>query len=250
LAGGALSVTLGRMLRHPTNAARRRVAAHACPGCRRLWALSGSRIPSGSWVIACKYCGWHAIRGGHRPASSSAAHSRASTDAGHPWWHGVLFYDEDDQLVRALEDYLVAAWEKGGVGLVIATPEHRAALRERLAAHGLLDSLGQGRFVELDAASTLEQFMGDDGVPDPERFASTVGSLVRDHAAEGSLQGFGEMVDLLWAAGNGVGALELEELWSQLQDEIPFSLLCAYAERHVDDDDRDQIARVHDHVGA
>ncbi|WP_186816413.1 MEDS domain-containing protein [Cellulomonas aerilata] len=238
------------MLRTPTNAARRRVAAHACPCCRRLWALSGSRIPSGSWVIACKFCGWHAIRGGPRRPAPGTGGASSRADAGTDWSHRVLFHAGDDHLMGAVEDYLVAGWEAGGVGLVIATPQHRTALRDRLAAHGVLDSLGQGRYVELDAAATLEQFMGDDGVPDPERFATTVGSLVRDHAADRTLRGFGEMVDLLWAGGNAVGALELERLWSGLQDEVPFALLCAYAESHVDEDDRVEIARVHDHVTA
>jgi hypothetical protein len=207
-------------------------------------------MPSGSWVIACKFCGWHAVRGGRRADGRAVPGPRAGTPAGGSWSHGVYFYAEDHQLIAVLEHYLVAGWEAGGLGLVIATPEHRAALRERLAARGMIESLGQGRFIELDAAMTLEQFMGDDGAPDAARFADTVGSLVRDHAADGALRGLGEMVDVLWAAGNAVGALELEQLWSDLQDEVPFSLLCAYAEAHVDDDDRAEISQAHDHVSA
>src|SRR3712207_2231099 len=107
------------MLRRPTTATRRRVAAHACPCCRRLWALSGSRVPSGSWVIACKYCGWHAIRGAHRAERSPGTRPLSGGSSGHQW-HGVLFYADDDQLVDALEDHLVTGWAAGGVGLVIA----------------------------------------------------------------------------------------------------------------------------------
>jgi MEDS: MEthanogen/methylotroph, DcmR Sensory domain len=205
-------------------------------------------MPSGSWVIACKHCGWHAVRGGpHADRGTAPARRTRATHEG-TWSHGVLLYAEDRQLIDVLERYLVTGWDAGGLGLVIATPQHRAALRERLAARGVLESLGEGRFVELDAAATLEQFLGDDGLPDAERFAETVGSLVRGHAADGTLRGFGEMVDLLWAAGNVVGALALERLWTGLQDEVPFSLLCAYAEAHVDDHDRAEIARVHDDV--
>jgi hypothetical protein len=207
-------------------------------------------MPSGSWVIACKHCGWHAVRGGHRADRATLPERRAvAADAG-TWSHGVFFYADDEQLVAVLERHLMTGWDAGAVGLVIATPRHRAALRVRLAARGLLDGLGSGRFIELDAAATLEQFMDDDGAPDADRFARTVGALVREHAADGDLRGFGEMVDVLWAAGNGVGAIELERLWSDLQDEVPFSLLCAYAEAHVDDDDRAEIGRAHDHVTA
>lgn len=255
------------MLRRPTTVTRRRVAAHACPECRRLWALSGSRIPSGAWVIACKFCGWHDVRGGARTTTSAAEGSEhragsatgtgTGTGTGAPTpaptdarSHDVVFHAADDELVASMAQYLAEGWAAGGIGLVIATPEHRAALRRRLVADGLGESLGGGRYIELDAARTLEQLVDDDGAPDPERFDRTVGSLVRDHAADAPLRGFGEMVDLLWAAGDAVGALELEELWTGLQGRVPFTLLCAYAGAHVGPADRGTIGRAHDHVTA
>ena len=42
------------------------------------------------------------------------------------------------------------------------------------------------------------------------------------------MRAFGEMVALLWELGDVAGALELEERWNRLQDEMPFELLCAY----------------------
>jgi anti-sigma regulatory factor (Ser/Thr protein kinase) len=36
------------------------------------------------------------------------------------------------------------------------------------------------------------------------------------------------MVSLLWDAGEVVAAIELESLWNDLGDEVPFSLYCAY----------------------
>lgn len=238
------------MLRRPTNVTRRRVAAHACPECRRLWALSGSRVPSGAWVIACSYCGWHDVRGGGR--SPASGHGEPADGAARPAprarSHDVVLHAGDDRLVAVLEEYLVAGWAGGETGLVIATAEHRTLLRERLVARGLAGQLGEGRYVELDAARTLEQLMAEDGSPDAQRFERTVGSLVRDHAADGPLRGFGEMVDVLWAAGNAAGAVRLEELWTDLQDDVPFLLLCAYAEAHVDEADRATLRRTHDHV--
>ncbi len=246
------------MLRRPAHVTRRRVAAHACPDCRRLWALRGVRTDTGTWLISCAYCGWSDVRttGADRrrvvPAQRDTQRraepgtvEHGATGGG--WSHGVLLYSHDDELLTALLDHLVAGWSAGRVGLVIATPGHRAALRDRLDALGLTATLGAGRLVQLDAASTLEQFVVD-GVPDPVRFGRTVGSLVREHAADGGLHGFGEMVDLLWADGNAVGALELERLWSGLQEQVAFSLLCAYATDHVDPRDRPTITGAHDHV--
>lgn len=237
----------GPMLRRPVHVTRRRVAAHACPGCRQLWALRGARSELGAWVISCGSCGWSDIR-----AAAAIRPDGAPGDAapgctlGH-WSHGVFLYDTDADLLRVLEDYLLNAWATGGVALVVATPQHRAALRDRLAGLGLGAAMGQGRLVELDAATTLAQFMVD-GLPDPDLFERTLGGLVRDHAGDAPLHGFGEMVDLLWADGNAVGALALERLWSGLQEVAPFWLLCAYAAEHLDPSDRELVASAHDHV--
>ncbi len=237
------------MLRRPAHVTRRRVAAHACPHCRRLWALRGVRIGTGTWLILCASCGWSDVRtagGDRRSVPAQRPIPGAPGGDGDVRSHGVLLYARDDELLAALVGHLVRGWSAGRVGLVIATPEHRAARHDRLDLLGLTAGVGVGRLVELDAAATLEQFVVD-GVPDPELFDRSVGSLVRDHAADGGLHGFGEMVDVLWADGNAVGALELESLWSGLQERGSFSLLCAYATAHVAPADRPVVTGMHDH---
>lgn len=159
----------------------------------------------------------------------------------------MQLYRQDGELVRSLADYLSQGWAAGGSAVVIATAEHRAALREELAGRGLA-AAGNGQLVELDAADTLRLFMRG-GSPDPVLFQETVGSLVREHAATAPLYAFGEMVDVLWADGHAVAALELEHLWSGLQDRVPFSLLCAYAEAHLDDAGRRAVSSAHPHAG-
>lgn len=159
----------------------------------------------------------------------------------------MQLYHQDVELVRSLADYLSEGWAAGGSAVVIATPEHRAALRQELAARRLTASLRNGRFVELDAADTLRLFMRDDS-PDPVLFQETVGSLVREHAGAAPLYAFGEMVDLLWVDGSAVAALELEQLWAGLQDRVPFSLLCAYAGAHLDDAGRRVVCDAHHYV--
>jgi hypothetical protein len=163
------------------------------------------------------------------------------------WSHGVHLYASDDELLASLEDYLLDGWSRDGAGIVIATKEHRRRLRERLAGHALGHALGGGRYVELDAADALRLFMRDD-MPDRQMFHDTVGSLVRDVARERTLHAFGEMVDVLWAGGNAEGALSLERLWGELQQEVEFALLCGYAHAGVDGDGRATIVQAHDHV--
>lgn len=217
------------------------MAAHACPGCSRLWAVRGIRTTAGPWLFWCRYCAWYDLRGTvtePRPAGHDAP-------AAAP--HSVQLYRQDDELVRSLADYLSEGWAAGGSAVVIATPEHRAALREELAARGLTAALRNARLVELDAADTLRLFMRNDS-PDPVLFQETVGSLVREHAAAAQLYAFGEMVDLLWADGSAVAALELEQLWVGLQEQVPFSLLCAYADAHLDDAGRRAVCSAHHYV--
>lgn len=156
-------------------------------------------------------------------------------------------YDHDSDLVRSLADYLTEGWAAGGSGVVVATPEHRAALRQELAVRGLTAALGGGRLIELDAADTLKLFMRD-GRPHPALFHDTVGSLVGEHAVGAPLRAFGEMVDVLWAGGNSVAALELERLWTGLQRRVSFSLLCGYAAAHLDDVGLRAACKAHDHT--
>jgi anti-sigma regulatory factor (Ser/Thr protein kinase) len=144
--------------------------------------------------------------------------------------HVVQFYDGDDQLVGLVVGYLSAAVLDGDAAIVIATPAHRDAFRAALRAAGVdvPAAQGNGRIVLLDAGRTLSRFMVD-GRPDPAAFDAVVGDAVRRAAAGGrQVKAYGEMVAVLWAEGNVIGALELERLWNGLGEHLPFSLFCAY----------------------
>ena len=143
--------------------------------------------------------------------------------------HHVLFYGDDEELLQHLRTYVLKGLADAGHCIVIATPEHREALRAALPPHPLRAAESAGRFQTLDAEQTLALFMRG-GLPDPELFEQTVGTTVRDHATGGNfLHAYGEMVAVLWKQGSIVGALQLEELWNELQHHVAFTLLCAYA---------------------
>ena len=148
--------------------------------------------------------------------------------------HFVQFYESDEFLLGSLGGYVGAGLEGGEACVVVATGARREGLDAQLRArgHDPRAARGRGQFFTLDAAETLSQFMVG-GSPEPARFEEVVGGLVeRAGGFDGRVRIFGEMVALLWAAGNRDAALRLEGLWNGLQRRRPFQLFCAYPIRH------------------
>jgi len=142
----------------------------------------------------------------------------------------VHFYDHDDDLNARVVDYLRNALGEGDTAILIATPAHRAAFAAGLARAGveLDDARARGILIEADAAGVLAQITSD-GAPDAVRFEEVVGTIVRTAATRSRrIWAYGEMVALLWEAGTVEHAIELERLWNDLRDHLPFTLLCGY----------------------
>jgi PAS domain S-box-containing protein len=150
-----------------------------------------------------------------------------STASGHPEsQHFVRFYDNDQLLVEEIAQHLLDALAHGGAAIMIATPERIRAVSALL--HDQLSPEALQRLVTLDAAATLARFMVD-GWPDPQRFDSAVGDLIRQVGAGATaLHAYGEMVALLCADGRYEAAIRLEQLWNDLAGEAAFFLFCAY----------------------
>jgi len=168
--------------------------------------------------------------------------------------HLVQFYACDDDLTAAVAPSVGAALAGHETAIVIATPAHRAAFwRACVAAgHDLAADVAEGRLLMLDAAETMAGFIAD-GRPEPFAFDRVVGGLV--HRATGSgrpVRAYGEMVALLWDAGNIPAAVELEGLWNDLRREVEFTLLCAYPTSIVEGDHHldalNEMCRLHSAV--
>jgi excisionase family DNA binding protein len=239
------------MSRSESRSRRRRAAAHACPRCKQPWSVHATKHPSGGWVLACAFCSWWEVRHGFAPLAPASGgdqkHSLQAGSAGDRGIHGVRLYARERDLVGAVTGYVVDGWSAGEACVVIATPEHREALSRRLAPLGLVAARARGHLVIRDAAETLRLFMRR-GSPDPALFDGTVGALVRK-CADGAvgMRAFGEMVDVLSAEDNLVGALQLEELWTQLQRTVRFQLLCGYNSFALAPDHLAQVRAAHDH---
>jgi PAS domain S-box-containing protein len=144
--------------------------------------------------------------------------------------HVVEFYETEKFLVDTVAGFVGAGLHAGGSAIVVATPAHRYAFEEALRHSGVhVDlAINADRYLAFDAAQMLERFMVD-GVPDARRFREVVDeALQRAGLGSRRVRIFGEMVALLWAAGDSDSAIALEGFWNDLALTREFELMCAY----------------------
>jgi hypothetical protein len=134
----------------------------------------------------------------------------------------VHFYEEDAEFLDSVSEYVGSALGAGGACILIATRAHRRGIADRLTAWGMdLKVVSHNnRYITLDAEETLARFMVD-GWPDEMLFQNAVElEMLRAKSGlvgrAGSIVAFGEMVVLLWKAGNCEAAIHLERLWNAL----------------------------------
>ena len=148
--------------------------------------------------------------------------------------HIVQLFDTPESLGSGVAAFLARGLADEGKLLVVARPQHVAAIGEALRAAGYdVDALiASETLTILDARATLQRFMR--GLPDRELFEAHVADVVRRLAAgsAGQLHAYGEMVDLLAEDGSFSAIDMLEELWNELAATASFTLLCGYASSH------------------
>ena len=157
--------------------------------------------------------------------------------------HVVQFYDRDEELAENAGDYLAAAIAEGGAAVIVATPSHCAGFEARLVAGGVNVGAARrdGSLVCLDATRIAGRLTSG-GQVDLAAFGTQFRpAILAAGEAPGPVRIYGEVVALLWAAGQVNAALELEGLWNDLGREIPFSLFCGYP-RHLVDSSQHQGA--------
>ncbi len=155
-----------------------------------------------------------------------------------PRGHVVQFYGHDGELAESVGGYLAEALESGAAAVVVSTAAHWLAFSERLTAAGIdvTAARAAGDLVVADAAATLRLFLTGDQ-PDPGDFQRVIGGLIRLAAGGGrAVRIYGEMVALLWDAGQVSAAIELEALWNELGALLSFSLVCGYPVQSVSGD--------------
>lgn len=219
-----------------------------------LWVVAGASLLEASVASRAVLLsrrgagGRHPVRAvgltGSFPATVRARGDQAPVAP--PSRHGVYFYDTHEELVSAVADDFAPAMQAGGLILLVATPDHVAAVEAELRRRGL--SPDPRSYLTFDASETLRSVMVR-GLPDRARFEAVVGTLVEELTFRGPLYVYGEMVNLLWERGQVGAALRLECFWNDLGTRFDFSLLCGY--RAVDSDDAsviDEICDSHSHL--
>ena len=154
-------------------------------------------------------------------------------EEGEPREHVVQLYGRDEELLAChVGRYLAEGLRRDEGLLMIATPGHTQKILRRLeVGDGDPDAATrEGRLVLLDAEATLARFMDADG-PSWELFQEVVGGAIgelQSRIGHGRIRAFGEMVGLLWTAGQRAAALRLEAHWNCLLETHAISLFCAY----------------------
>jgi PAS domain S-box-containing protein len=165
--------------------------------------------------------------------------------------HVVQFYGEDEFLLDDLSRFMGKALVAGDSAIVIATKAHRESLTQKLRDQSLdtARAIHGGRYVALDAAETLSNFLVGTEV-DPERFFEIMQRAIMRASAAAASQPprvvmFGEMVALLLAEGKSKAAIRLEQLWNELIKTQPVSLRCAYPlSGFFREEDRESFLRI------
>ncbi len=176
-----------------------------------------------------------------------------------PGAHSVQFYEDPSLFLDQLAECTGSALGSGGACIVIATAEHRSGLAERLKdwAIDISSVTDSGRYIALDAEETMARFMVE-GWPNRELFYRAIEPLLpRAQASAARKPGvifvFGEMVTLLWEDGHHDAAIQLEQLWNEMQTHHEFSLLCAYPLSSFAHESQQelfrQVCQEHSHVG-
>jgi signal transduction histidine kinase len=148
--------------------------------------------------------------------------------------HEVQFYFDDRFLIRSLSSFVQTALEAGSSAVIVATKSHREGLAAQLERAGvdLTEAMKESRYMALDAAETLAQFLVD-GLPNETLFRELIGDVIScaadaAHRDDAKVVIFGEMVSLLWLRGETKAALQLEQFWNRLSDSHSFHLRCGY----------------------
>lgn len=164
--------------------------------------------------------------------------------------HIAEVYQDEAFLAETVGMFIAEGLAQGESVVIVATGEHRRLFTEALAQRGVTPK--EGRLLTADAAATLAEFHDGDRF-DAEAFRRTVGGLIAAAAGPSGrpVRVYGEMVNLLWQAGETRAAAVLEGMWNELSRDASFTLLCAY---HVDaglpghEDRLHDVCQAHTHL--
>jgi len=157
---------------------------------------------------------------------------------GSPLRHEIQIYSHDAGLVEGFADFTATELSMGKAAIVAATPPHLAGVLEGLTARNVdvERAIEAGILLPRDAAETMSKFVVDSRV-DPERFFDAMEALVAESTRTvPRVAACGEISPQLFAAGEALQALRLEQLWDIAAHGFHLDTLCGYALTDFDSD--------------
>ncbi len=168
--------------------------------------------------------------------------------------HLVQFYHSDQFLADTVTNFIAPALMSGEGAILVASESHLYQFEKSLQDLQINTSLMRlsGQLLLLDAELTLKSFMVND-LPDSQKFHSLMGGAMTEMNSKfPGVKAYGEMVNILWDAGNIYGTIALEKLWAELIATKKFSLLCAYSIESMCTDKEgiafSEVCQCHTHV--
>jgi hypothetical protein len=145
--------------------------------------------------------------------------------------HFAQLHRRSETLTGAVGQFVETGLRRGNGVVVIASALHTEEVFDRLAEERIDvgSFLRCGQLVVRDAQAMLDTIMRG-GTPDEGAFRRAIASVLESVHAFGrpAPRAYGEMVNLLWRAGQTAAALRLEGFWNELARLYPFGLFCGY----------------------
>jgi DNA-binding NarL/FixJ family response regulator len=157
---------------------------------------------------------------------------------GSPLRHEIQVYSDDAGIVEGFADFTATELSAGKAVIVVATPPHLAGVLQGLKARNVnvVRAIETGILLPRDAAGTMSKFMVD-GMLDPERFFDAMETLVAESTRTvPRVAACGEIAPQLFAAGETLQALRLEQLWDIAAHGFHLDTLCGYALKDFESD--------------
>lgn len=152
--------------------------------------------------------------------------------------HEIQIYSDDAGLVKGLADFTATELSLGKAAIVVATASHLAGVLQRLSAQNVdvERAIETGILLPRDAHETMSKFMVD-GMLDPEHFFDAMEALVAESTRMvPRVVACGEIAPQLFAAGETLQALNLEQLWDIAVHGFNLDTLCGYALKDFESD--------------
>jgi DNA-binding NarL/FixJ family response regulator len=156
-----------------------------------------------------------------------------------PLRHEIQIYSDDAGLVEGFADFTATELGAGKAAIVVATASHLAGIMQGLKARNVdvEHAIEKGILIPRDAVETLSGFMID-GKLDPDHFFDAMEALVAESTRMiPRVAACGEIAPQLFAAGETLQALRLEQLWDVAVHGFDLDTLCGYVVRGLEKDD-------------